>query len=437
MLVNRHGLMRWSAALLGCGLLLQSAAADSSERIWGDGLLQNSSFDEGARHWTMLQGAAHPGAERVFAELVIDDTVTRSGIRSARASGNIDTTYWWTLESDPVPVRPGRRYKLSGWMRTDNVRQEGAQYNNSNLYIRFVDASGERLTMGRLRVRATERLTGTNDWTKLERVVTAPEGAAKAVVGCVLTVSGTVWFDDIDLFEQLEADWKRRETKRFVLFYEGADDPPDRAVRALESFLDHLEETLGIKHEGKINYYKYRSRARKETWTGDTSDAHLGDGDIHAVSWDDRRVMVAIIMESLGESIALWRTGTAIHFAGPWGDQDLHAYARMLAQTDQLLPMGQLLDSKTFRSFPVEITHPQAGSFVRYLIDEYGMDRFKKLYPVSDASAALQEIPRRFSSIYGVGLREVELAWRKFLVPEGEEEQGPPIDLSELLAPAD
>ena len=425
----RHELMWLAITLLHSGILLQSAAADSGEGVWGENLLQNPSFDEGAVHWVLQKGAHHPNTEPVYAKFDIDQNVTRSPSRSARASGNAETTYWYTLESDAVPVKAGRRYKLSGWMMTDNVHQEGAQYNNSNVYVRFVDASGNRVASGRFQVRTTRRLIGTNDWTKLERVVTAPEGALQAVVGCVLTCSGTARFDDIGLSEQREAEWKRRETDRFILFYEGADAPTEGAIRAIESHLSHVENVLGIKREEKIEYYKYRSNARKEAWTGDASDAHLEGDEIHAVSWEDRRVMVSIVVKPLGDSIALWRTGIAIHLAGPWGDQDLDSYARMLAQTHQLLPIGQLLDNQTFHSFAAGVTHPQAGSFVRYLIHEYGMDCFKKLYPIADPSAASTEVPARFRSIYGAGLHEVELAWRKFLVPEAE--SGPPVDASE------
>lgn len=412
------------AAVVLYGILPYPIARAAGGAEWGGNLVLNSSFEEGKSSWQTRRAAELPktleqlGKANV-ATIMLDDAVAHSGHFSLRIVSDASTTLWHAIESDPIGVRAGRRYKLTAWIKTEDVAQEGEQYYNSNVYVRFVDESGEEVKIGKVRVRATERLLGTNAWTNLEQLVRVPEGAELAYVGCVLTCSGKAWFDDVELHPRAELPWKKRETDRFVLYFEGPDAPSDDDVADLESHLRKIEQALGISHPGKIPYYRYSSKERKEALTGNGANAHFEGGAVHADSWKDRHEIVHVIDPQLGKSVVFLKEGLAVHLAGAWGGQDLHSYTKLLANKDELLPIGQLLDDVAFRNFPPEVTYPQAGSFVRYLIELFGVDRFKKLYPIEDSSTAMSTLSEGFIKLYGLSIQEAEQAWQEFLVPPG------------------
>ncbi|MCC7353792.1 MAG: hypothetical protein IT330_08545, partial [Anaerolineae bacterium] len=51
---------------------------------------------------------------------------------------------------------------------------------------------------------------------------------------------------------------------------------------------------------------------------------------------------------------------------------------------------------------------PESGSFACFLLEEYGVDRFKKIYTKSNFEAALKEI-------YRTTLSSLEKKWLKML----------------------
>lgn len=61
--------------------------------------------------------------------------------------------------------------------------------------------------------------------------------------------------------------------------------------------------------------------------------------------------------------------------------------------------------------------YPHAGSFVRYLIVEHGMERFKQLCREASAGGLLadpvEELEKTMVSVYGRGLAEMEASWRQ------------------------
>ena len=106
-------------------------------------------------------------------------------ITSADQGGDIS----WTIT---VPVRPRTDYKLTGWIKTENVRKIGR-------------ANGAMLNIHELQdpVRGgTKALAGDNDWTQVQ--LTFNSGALNEItVNCLFggwgRATGTAWYDDIEL----------------------------------------------------------------------------------------------------------------------------------------------------------------------------------------------------------------------------------------------
>jgi alpha-N-arabinofuranosidase len=87
-----------------------------------------------------------------------------------------------------VPVEPHSTYRLSGWIKTENVRAPSAR--------------GALLNPHNIQPVATNAVTGTSDWTRVQ-VVFDTEGVDQVQVNCSLggwgLATGTAWYDDVSL----------------------------------------------------------------------------------------------------------------------------------------------------------------------------------------------------------------------------------------------
>jgi hypothetical protein len=160
------------------------AAASAAEPI-GANLLKNPGFEDGDVKVWIANGK--PDAP---IEPQLDGKVVHGGRRSLR-SGRYNFCQL-------VPIRPARVYRVEAWMRSEEMRGNGAHV-----------TVGAKAADGRTFVRGiwamTPSLSGTTDWRRYERAeLTFPEGAAYAWIACYgpqntkrEEAGGTAWFDDL------------------------------------------------------------------------------------------------------------------------------------------------------------------------------------------------------------------------------------------------
>lgn len=157
-------------------------------------LFTNGGFETTASNAAWEGGVAAAGWTRyvftgtpVFAS---DSAVAHSGTRSVRIGATAaarGTVY------QQVAVAVGKTYRISGWMKTENV--------SNKALVRF---QVPRTSGGALLVNFAEA-KGSTDWTRFETTVTIPSDAtlpATIKVEAFLENStGTVWFDDFAIEE--------------------------------------------------------------------------------------------------------------------------------------------------------------------------------------------------------------------------------------------
>ncbi len=392
----------------------QSPAPDEEVR-WRGNRVNNPSFEDGFAGWFTRKGAEQEG-ERVESSAAIDDTTAHSGGRSLHLKGDADTTWWWAVETALILARPNARYKLSGWIKTKDVKKKEGQFHNCNFYVQFGNDKGEVVLIDGSPVRATRKLIGTGEWTRVERIVKAPEGATRVTIGCVLSCSGEAWFDDLGFYESEPIAWVQKPIGRFIYNIEaGSDPPPDRAVERNSAFLENLESVIGVEHEGKIRFYKYKNRERKIEVTGSGSESHFEGNEIHSIAWTDPHGMVHLLMKGVGQSSPFLVEGIAVYWADILLNRDVHAKAQALADRGALLPTNRFLNPKFFKMASERLGNPIAGSFVGYLVEEYGMDQFKEWYVKADAGASSKKLREQFRSVYGIEFEEADRAWHDLL----------------------
>jgi hypothetical protein len=392
------------------------AAALSASPAVAENLLVNGSFEKAGPSgipagWEIATGARTADAGKTSTCRVMK--APHDGRNSLFISGDATTSEWLMLRSRPVKVEPGQKLRLSGWIRTDQVHVDGSQYRNCNLGVTFTDYGGQRIRVGGYPVVGTRPLMGSNYWTKVERVIEVPPEAATANVTAFLSMTGRAWFDEVEL-EPVDAPvWKTTETARFRFHYQTGSEVPEWARKKNEKNLSEMEQALGLRMSGKIDFYHYRNNDQKRALTGNGGNAHVeGDHTLHTVWRVDRHEMVHLLMRRLGEAESpLLGEGIAVYLAGPWRERNLDDWVRDYAKEGTLPPLSSLVSNQSFRGRSDMVTYPVSGSFAGWLIETYGMERLQKTYPRQGNLPDEERFRTHLRRTYGMPLEDLESAW--------------------------
>ena len=186
------------SATMSCGAVRASSGDKSAQ---SDNLIENASFEKGANDkpsgW---EGRTYDGRGEfkyvnvnIVATRVTDtDQVVinyveggRTGKRAVCLSSESGADIGWLTS---VAVKPRSRYKLSGWIKTENVEAGSGK--------------GALLNLHNIQPVQTRAVTGTKDWTQVEVVFDAGERAA-VEINCLFggwgLSKGKAWYDDVQL----------------------------------------------------------------------------------------------------------------------------------------------------------------------------------------------------------------------------------------------
>ncbi|MHC4696743.1 MAG: hypothetical protein ACYTFA_08385 [Planctomycetota bacterium] len=405
----------WLIIAVLCWVLLpEGAGAAPGEPLWGKNLVHNPSFELGADTETgwAKRRAFSMSRDVVPPTMGLDVDVAHTGKHSLSISGDPQTTSWYSIESDPIRVNAGDNCKVVGWIKTRYVIPVGRQPLNCNLHIRFTREEGGSVPVGASRVVKTPTVEGTQDWTKVERIVTVPEGAVEARVGCVLTCAGTAWFDDLAFHVQGPIPWKKTDTERITFLYEGDDAPTQTKVASALEHLAAIEAAMRIEHKEKIRFYNYHSLKRKEAVTGDAAPAHHVAGTVHMVGWNDKDMLARTVLRLMGDTILLLHEGLTVYMSQKNLGIDLREYMSRQREQATLPSIITMIDDAQFQEMDADVASRAAGSFVRHLAKEYGMDKVKQLCSENGVNQVPQKFQKSFQEIFGRDLVEVEVMWR-------------------------
>ena len=112
--------------------------------------------------------------------------------------------------------------------------------------------------------------------------------------------------------------------------------------------------------------------------------------------------------------------GLAVFADSPCLGYSLHEIAAFMAHKGLLIPLNTMFGS--FRQQADVPSYMQAGSLVEYLIEMYGLDKFKKIW---------KEGPERLEHILGISLEELEKRHERYL--RGQYRRVPEVQWQVLL----
>jgi hypothetical protein len=147
------------------------------------------SFDQVGRDWSVVRGLAAPDAAA--------GRPSGKSLRLEAGAGSTDAC----VRSAPVSLTIGKRYELSGWIRTENltVRDLG----------RSPIASGAALTMASMPFDVhSASVAGTHSWTRvsLRFVASRAKDAILLFAGNGGALGGKAWFEEVSIDEASSAD---------------------------------------------------------------------------------------------------------------------------------------------------------------------------------------------------------------------------------------
>jgi hypothetical protein len=217
------------------------------------------------------------------------------------------------------------------------------------------------------------------------------------------------------------------ETAHYV-FHAGQGDTLDTAWQ--EAYHSWAIGRLGVQPARKIGYYKYTSRTDMGDRTGRYNTNGYADPaafEIHTLWPTDNHEVVHLFMSLVGQSTALFSEGMAVAFQtdpvrgifeSRFNGEEVHAAARRYLAAGQLvLPLDRIVETNGFRSISDStLSYRQAGSFVRFLIDHYGLEQvlafFRSGGSATDTAATVKA---GFRAALGATFEEAEAAWLEML----------------------
>ena len=151
--------------------------------LWGQEILiSNGDFQTGSESWTLTPGYSIEKGSGC------NGTV-------ALAYSNSDPEFPYAQPKQEVKLEPGKVYRFSAWMRTENlVPKRGV---GASVCVEFQDAEGKTLKWN-----WTAGLSGTKDWQRIEgmtRLVPAEAKKCFVSVFCSPGSTGKAWFDDVEV----------------------------------------------------------------------------------------------------------------------------------------------------------------------------------------------------------------------------------------------
>jgi hypothetical protein len=143
----------------------------------------------------------------------------------------------------------------------------------------------------------------------------------------------------------------------------------------------------------------------------------LDERALHTIRPTDNCQVVHLFTSEWGQSVPFVKEGTAVAFQidptgnriPRWNGTPVHAVARTLCAERRLLPLTALIETADWRSHDPEVAYPQAGSFIRWLIDSHGLPRLRVLFDTAPQDAS--SLRATFAVAYGFTLEDAEQEW--------------------------
>lgn len=217
---------------------------------------------------------------------------------------------------------------------------------------------------------------------------------------------------------------ERVETDHFVFHFAPGDQIDAERQEAHYRWAAGL---LGIGVPQKVDYFKYRDRQHMQQLTGRSANGWADPGAfaVHSTLPFHPHESVHVYTALLGRPSDFFNEGLAVALstdplAGDYqptydGVTPIHEWARQQLAIGGLVPLDDLVTTGDFRGLDEWTGYQEAGSFVHFLDEQYGVDLMAAYFTSGRQGDSLGRIRDTFASVYGLSLEEAERRWHAFL----------------------
>lgn len=215
-------------------------------------------------------------------------------------------------------------------------------------------------------------------------------------------------------------DWIEKELNHIVYHVRPEEEPDPATIEEIDRFCSEVSESLGITIKRKIHCYKMRDW--KEV--GEVLNMPPATGrayvivnavlcSTHFPQYEIMHMFRDKFKE--GPTATLLYRGLGIYFGGtPYFSPHLCTHwAKQVAQKWELSLEEINETCYSLKPEPFNRTLSLAGAFVKHLIEEEGMEKFKKIYHESDDWSDFRE---QVETVYGKDINLMEEEWKEWLL---------------------
>ncbi|MBL7135785.1 MAG: hypothetical protein ISS81_04225 [Candidatus Marinimicrobia bacterium] len=227
----------------------------------------------------------------------------------------------------------------------------------------------------------------------------------------------------------LTKNWNRYETDNMVFFYSKEINIDDhiQEIKLLDEKYITMCKAMEFSFDDKIEYYKASSPeecGRLLTQPPFNGLAAVTYQDsiawfqiaVSTTFYNPHEVMHIIALSSgIPYSVAFFSEGLAVAYGGTTFQtaEYAHNYSKNIIDNTNYIPIKRLLtmNGSDFLQSSY-ITYQESGSFIRYLIDTYGIEKMKNFISDFDISVDLNVQSMR---VYNITLDNLEKKWKEYL----------------------
>lgn len=404
--------------LTGCGG--EKDAENLPEIKTGVNIVVNPSFEEWdgfmPTGWKLRQFAGEGENINMFGK---NSEHHVNGKYSYFLRGLFNTDKWMVL-SQKHPVRPGYDVIFSAEIKTLNIKKSRGQEDNTNIFLTFYDEEGKRVNDRYYADAWTKRRIGTSKWTRNRFKKSVPDKARSMEIGLLNQMTGYAYFDDITLVILEQLKWETRKTKFITFKWDQEKVFPKEDMDKLTKLIESIARDMGIKKiEDRISYLFYPSEEKILKVTGMKKYRQVTNWkkkELHTLESNENHDLVHLILYDLGAPPVGLAKGVVFYFREEYNGWDLHNAAKQDLVAKRLPALYKTIPYKVFKNSAVSVTVPSWGSFVKYMIEKYGIKKMVRLYRAVDEINDFEPFNVHFKDIYGEEFPKIDQEWRLFLL---------------------
>lgn len=209
--------------------------------------------------------------------------------------------------------------------------------------------------------------------------------------------------------------WKAFQTKEYIAYYQ-LGSRADKNLKIVEEKISkgihQAKKVTGIS-DIQIPIYFFIVDDADEFFRL-TSMSHTGISyarsntiiESYFLLGQSHEVVHLLTYQKWGNSKTWIMEGIAVYSDNHWNGKSLEKQCIQLYKENKLIPFHDL-NKKRFQSFNSQIIYPQSGCIAKYLISQYGWDKFLIFWK-----------KKNFQKVYQISEKEMETLWIKYLLKE-------------------